>query len=167
MTAGRHEYFWKENFAKFTRKTLKQCKTRSSAACDTWNPGTAAWRCLKHWQRQHLQLQGLHPSRVGRRWFSGGQQVGEGSGRRRSWMLARGTVSPGPVATPTPSSHGRYTAGLCQQFQHPVDPLGLGVGVLRPSRSGGEHPDQPMACLTCRLCSKITSRFVAKGLAWR
>ena len=70
-------------------------------------------------------------------------------------------VSPGPVAAPTPSSHGRYTAGLCQQFQHPVDPLGLGVGVLRPSRSGGEHPDQPMACLTCRLCSKITSRFVA------
>ena len=32
MTAGRREYFWKETFAKFTRKPLKQSKTRSSTA---------------------------------------------------------------------------------------------------------------------------------------
>ena len=75
-------------------------------------------------------------------------------------------VSPGPVAAPMPSSRGRHTAGLCQRrdgrvAQQPVDPLGLGVGVptRRPGRSGGS-----MACLTCRLCSQITSRFVSR--AW-
>ena len=95
MTAGRREYFGKENFANFTRKPLKQCKTRSSAVRDPQNLDPAAWRCVK--QRQHLPFQGLHPSRVGRQWFSGGQQVGETAAGadhgcwpgRPQWLLLR------------------------------------------------------------------------------
>ena len=47
-------------------------------------PGTVAvaWPCVKQRRRQHLLLQGLHPSLAGRRWFSCGPQVGEGSSRR-------------------------------------------------------------------------------------
>ena len=91
--------FWKEIFAKFVRKPLKQCKTCSSAARDTWKMA-AAWPCVK--QRHHLLLQGLHPSRSGRRWFSGGPQVGEDSDRRGSWMPARSRSQGqlGQVATP-------------------------------------------------------------------
>ena len=36
---GRCGYFWKENFAKFARKPLKQCKICSSATRDTCNLG--------------------------------------------------------------------------------------------------------------------------------
>ena len=90
-------------------------------------PGTlaVAWPCVKQRRRQHLLLQGLHPSLAGRRWFSGGSQVGEDSSRRGSWMPAQ-SRSPGQVATPcpsgrqaqavpTPPSHGRHTADLCQR----------------------------------------------------
>ena len=147
MKAGRREYFWEENFAKFRRKTPKQCKTRSSAARDTWNPGTAAWHCLK--QRQHLELQGLHPSRVGCRWFSGRPQVGEGSGRRGSWMLARSTMATPCLRaqwlpqrrlrtgdTPRAFANGRVAQHSVTEraLEHQRQaPLGLGVGVPRPS----------------------------------
>ena len=136
MAGSSSRYFWKEIFAKFARKPLKRCKLKicSSAVCsvnsvplprDTWN---LAWPCVK--QRQHLLLQGLHPSRAGRRWFSGGPQVGEDSGRRGSWMPAQ-SRSPGQVATPcpsgrqaqavpTPPSHGRHTADLCQRPCRPA-----------------------------------------------
>ena len=107
-------------------------------------PGTlaVAWPCVK--QRQHLLLQRLHPSRAGRRWFSGGPQVGEDSGRRGSWMPAR-SRSPGQVATPCPSGlqwlrlslrslrsdDTLLTFANGRVAQHTVDPLGTGVGVPR------------------------------------
>ena len=108
--------------------------------------GTAAWRCVKTLkQRQHLQLQGLHSSRVGRRWFSGGMQVGKDSGRLGSWVLAWGTVATQCLrAQLLPLRRLRVGDTLrafanCRAAQHPVQvhPLGLCVGVPRPSRSGG------------------------------
>ena len=125
MKAGRCGYFWKENFAKFARNPLKTL--------------AVAWpcQCVKQPERQHLLLQGLHPSRAGHRrpgWFSGGPQVGdseesEDSGRRGSWMQAP-SRSPGQVATPCqcPSGSGcPYAGDTLRTFangrvaKHPVD----------------------------------------------
>ena len=62
-------------------------------------PGTlaVAWPCVK--QRQHLLLQGLHPSSTGCRWFSGGPQVGEDSGRLRLSLRCLRTDDTLPLPT--------------------------------------------------------------------
>ena len=120
-------YFWKENFAKFARKPLKILPV--------------AWpcQCVKQPEHQHLLLKGLHPSRAGhRRWFSGGLQVGEHSGRRGSWMPAwprrvpvasRLRLSLRGLRTPADDTLRTFANG--RVAQHPVDPLGIGVGVPR------------------------------------
>ena len=97
--AGRCWYFWKENFAKFARKPLKQCKILSSAARDTvtWNLG----RCMALREAAPATT-APGPSSESRRppmWLSDLPQVGEDSGMRGSWMLAQ-SLSPGQVATP-------------------------------------------------------------------
>ena len=61
--------FENKTFEEFTRKPLKQCKTRSSAASDLWNLCTAAswWHSVK--QRQHLQRTQQTISKVGSAYF--------------------------------------------------------------------------------------------------
>ena len=123
VKAGRCGYFRKENSAKFAHKPLK----------------TFAWpcQCVKQPEHQQLLLQGLHPSRAGhRRWFSCGPQVGEHSGRRGSWMPAWPRRV--PVASRlrlslrglrTPADDTLRTFANSRVAQHPVDPLGIAVGV--------------------------------------
>ena len=98
--------------------------------------------------------------------------------------LSGHAVSLGPMAALS-RSHGRHTADLCQRLCRPAPrwPARLWrwwfASSGRPSQSGlrrpQEHPDQPlivtaqgeawsMACLTGRVRSQITSRFVAR--AW-
>ena len=164
MTAGRREYFGKENFANFTRKPLKQCKTRSSAVRDPQNLDPAAWRCVK--QRQHLPFQGLHPSRVGRQWFSGGQQVGETAAGadhgcwpgRPQWLLLR-RLRVGD--TLRAFANGRVAGPFTRRGS-------ASLFVLRgradqEARAYGSAFYCSMAYLACRFCSQITSRFVNRA----
>ena len=81
---GPQRVFLERALCKIARKPLQQCKTSvfrvfRADGLPLATPGTlaAAKHCRK--QRQHLLLQGLHPSRVGHQWCSGGRQVGEDS----------------------------------------------------------------------------------------
>ena len=148
---------------------------------------TAAWLCLK--QRQQLLLQGLHPSRAGCRIGAYGAPAACKSGRTAagadhgcrpshgllaSW-LRRVSVPWLLLLRRLRDTLRTFAKG--RVAQHPVDLLGLGVGILslllglaitRPL----VHLDQlltvegawSMACLTGKFCSQITSRFVAR--AW-
>ena len=152
--AGRCEYFWKENSAKFACKPRKLFKTCPSAARDTWNL-CRSMALHESAPAPPAPGQGLHPSRAGRQCFSGGLQVAEDSSRHgsASWMPAR-SRSPGLLARATPCLRAHWlplrrlrTGDTMRAFvnsrvaQHPVDPLGLGLGVLNRSESTG-RPSQ-------------------------
>ena len=131
--------FWKENFAKFVRKPLKQCKTCSSAARDTWkiDRSMALREAAPSPPAPGPSSQSLRPPVVLRRPASRG-------GQRQARIMDAGPVT---VSGPTwPSGHAvsqwlslRHLrmGDTLQTFangrvaQHPVDPLGLGVGVPR------------------------------------
>ena len=78
--------FLERKFAKSARKPLKLRKTcsESSAASCQWNLGHSMALREAATAPYAPGPSEVHPSHVGHRWFSGGQQVGEDSSRRGS-----------------------------------------------------------------------------------
>ena len=182
----------------FRKKTLRNSRASRSSSVKSdplplATPGTSAveWPCVKQRRRQHLLLQGFHPSCAGRLWFSGGPQVGRLWERTAAGADHGCRPSPGlrakwprrvPVAARLRLSLRRLrTDDTLRTFangrvaQHPVDPLGIGVGVPRllvgratgnqeAARASGVPRLTAQRAWSMTFHSQITSRFVAR--AW-